>query len=202
MIIQPLPGEVKENENTGLFRITDWETKETGGEIPVWVENFLETGARGLEALPKFNNKYIFVASITGGNIRALRQWAAGFSIRQDFPRMAASRIEQRMVKTSTLYPDDEYGQYFENMVKLSSDTNFTDAVIDAAFWIYREIYEEDGVTVSQERYEYFILVSIDKPLLENQIRLLLDKVKTEQTPAREQVNSINRLKAGFFDNF
>jgi hypothetical protein len=86
------------------------------------------------------------------------------------------------------------------------SDGEYSGASKEQTFWLKQEVQsvnidEEDSVTVF-ERYEFLILVSIDKELLQNQIQNMMEGIKPGTPPTRNQTTAINRIKATFFEGF
>ncbi|MDR2370764.1 MAG: hypothetical protein LBD71_04730 [Treponema sp.] len=180
--------------------IIDYQGKEEGETVPRWIELYLAGRRSDIEASPEFYNKYVFVASNEGSRFEILSLWAREFSGRRDVPRLVASRTEDRMTG-KTLYPDDEYGEFFERFIKDIFNSVF-EASVDSVYWIRQRSYEEDGVTVDQERYRFFILITIDKPVLERELFRIMNMVKTIVPPTRDQAAAINHLKENFFTGF
>ena len=182
--------------------------------IPEWVIRYYNEEARGVETLAQYSGRYAFVGENRGTNINALQQWAKGFSVTHDLPRLVALRVEQRLAAPASLYPDDEYGEYFETMVKKALDSQYPDAVKEETFWIKRRVNSdsgEDAVTAELpqensfddlEQYEFFILISIDKESMQRQIREMMTGIKTGTPPTREQASAINKVQQAFFEEF
>jgi hypothetical protein len=180
--------------------IIDYQGRKEGEIVPRWIELYLAGGWRAIEASAEFYNKYVFVASNEGSHFKALDLWAREFSVRRDVPRLAASRAEDRMTG-GTLYPDDEYGEFFEYFTKDIFNSVF-EASLDSVYWIQQRFFEEDGVTTNRETYRFFILITMDKPVLERELSRIMNRVKTKVPPARDQAAAINRLKENFFAGF
>jgi hypothetical protein len=195
-------GFLQEPTRIRFYRIVQYKDKDEGAEIPVWASRYLDEDTSSVEALNEYNGKYIFIAENTGINFRTLQQWAAAFSIDQDFPRKVASRIEKRLLKTAVQYPDDEYGDFFEESVKAASNAHYTGAVREGDFWLLQQYFEEDGITVSQELYTFLVLISIDKSHMENQILLIFNNLELEHKLTKEQASTVSRIKGDFFENF
>ncbi|MDR1277429.1 MAG: hypothetical protein LBK02_01615 [Treponema sp.] len=181
-------------------RIQDHQDAALGRIIPEWLSGFLLQGSRGLEEMEIYRNSYVFVGINQGTNFKALGHWAEGFTAAQDFPRLAAVRIEERLLGAAALYPDDEYGEFFETLVKKSSDAVYTGAVKEDSFWILRR-YDEDAASVG-ERYEFFVLVTIAKSEFQAQVHAIMEDIHTSVPPTRDQAAAINRIKETFFDLF
>jgi hypothetical protein len=180
--------------------ILDYQNAAERGKIPEWLTRFLDQGNQGVEELEYYRDFYVFVAENWGTNFKALSHWREGFTAAQDFPRLAAVRIEERLLRTAILYPDDEYGEFFEILVKKASDMVYTGAMKADTFWIKQMYYKENSP--GRERYVFFVLVTVKKSELQAQIQTLLTESVPINPPAREQAAAINRVKETFFDGF
>jgi hypothetical protein len=147
-----------------------------------------------------YRDSYVFVGTNRGTNFRALGHWAEGFTAAQDFPRLAAIRIESRLLRAASLYPDDEYGEFFEALVKKAFDAVYTGAVKERTFWI-KQRYGEENSSIREE-YEFFVLVTIGKSEFQAQVRAILAEITTAKPPTRDQAAAINRIKETFFEDF
>ncbi len=116
------------------------ESQNGGPEMPLpeWVNRFLGEGIRGVESMEKYLDKYVFIGENKGNSFNAMRQWARFFSVEQDLPRLVAARIEKKLVSAAALYPDDEYGAFFETVVKVSGGEEYPGATKEESFWIKR----------------------------------------------------------------
>jgi hypothetical protein len=192
-----------EKSQDGAYTIIDWQGRAEGQDIPEWVRRFLDGGNREVETMLQYRNRYTFVAAARDSSLDALRYWSEEFSDRQDFPRLAAVRIEERLAAAAALYPDDEYGEFFEAMVKRASDTDYYGVVRrEDSYWLLRRFYTENDEEVNNEAYDFFILVSIDRGELAARIRMLLDDPEGIRTPDRDQAAAVNRIRGNFFNGF
>jgi hypothetical protein len=190
-----------QQENEGP--ILDHRNAAQGEAIPEWVSRFLDRGSRGVEDLEVYRNSYVFVGVSRGVNFKALGHWAEGFSAAQDFPRLAARRMEARLTSAASLYPDDEYGEFFEALVKKASDAEYTGVTKENFFWILRRYQQNNGEdSPARERYDFFVLMSISKREFQAQAQALMADVKTGKPPTRDQAAAINRIKEDFFEDF
>jgi hypothetical protein len=214
MILRPEPGPGGSSQ-TGpqeIWQIIETQNGLPGNGIPEWVSLYLNEGIPGLEALDRYNSFYVFIGENRAINLTALKQWAKGFSAAQDFPRLLAQRVENRLTASASLYPDDEYGEYFEKLMKQVADAEYP-AVKEEQFWIKRmripdAVEDDDPDALPEqdpsptERYEFFILLDIDKDSLQNQIRRIMAGIKTDRPPTREQAAAISRVQNAFFTGF
>jgi hypothetical protein len=218
VIFYPDPAQEKQQEQTGLhesWQIIESQNGPPEAGIPEWARLYLDDGLRGVEALDAYRGKYVFVGENQGSTLTGLQQWADGFAAAQDLPRLIAQRVEQRFVASAVLYPDDEYGEYFENAIKKISDAEYPGAVKEQTFWIKRQRYIEENtgeytdddfdtpqIDIDFEHYIFLILISIDKETLQKKIQELITSIKTNTAPTKEQTQAINKIRAHFFEGF
>jgi len=180
--------------------------------IPEWLSLYMDTGISGVESLSQYSDKHILIGENRGTNLIALKQWANAFSEMRDFPGLLVQRVERRLVSSASLYPDDEYGDFFVNMIRQVSDGEYPGVVKDQIFWIKQKrlpLDEEDGYDPVEiqsnfisERYKIFVLLAIDKEVLQRNIQQLMDGIITPRSTTREQNAAINRIRATFFEGF
>ena len=203
------------------YTIIDHENRSSGTAMPEWVSLWLSSGLRGIETLSYYEGRFVFVHRSEGNNFNALTLWKDSFSPVFDFPRLAAARIEARF---SVPVPDQEYGAFFENLIRTASDAIWTGAAIEDDFWIHRKfILDEDEPESStgaanqtqsetdqapadfsrvEENWEYFILVSMNKALFASQLDAIFRNVNPSPRPTMEQTSAANRVKDRFFEGF
>ena len=165
--------------------------------LPEWLLIYINYGIHELENSGIFPEKYSFIESAEGRNFDVLNKWITNFSVSQDFRKQPADRIERKMLSVAALYPDDEYGLFFEEMIKKAFNKEYTDAVIEDTYWIMKK--SENNTT---ETYIFYILINIDKKSLQDMIFKMTEEVLNSVTPARQQRNSIRRLQQNFFEGF
>lgn len=217
VIFIPDPAQNNPQEQTKL--LDSWqiiESQDGPGDagIPAWVRSYLEEGTRAAESLDAYSGKYVFMGKNYGNNFTALQQWANSFSVTQDLPRLIVRRVERRMVATAALYPDDEYGEYFAQMIKKVSDGEYPEAVKEHIYWTRQKripapaqdggdsetaIPPEDAET---ERFEFLVLISMDKGALQTKIQGIMADIKTSPAPTRDQAAAISKIRQTFFEGF
>lgn len=186
--------------------ILDYQNMAAGGTIPVWVSLYLEGGNRAVENLEEYQNQYVFVSTNSGSNFSALEQWKLAFNADLDFARLAAVRIDKRLLNAAVNYPDNEYGSYYVALIRAASDAEWHGAVRDKDFWVLQSYTEtageEDELPVPAQMYCFLVLVKVDRELLDPQIRTLMRDIKPEAPLTKEQAAAINRIQERFFDGF
>ena len=195
------PQEIPSNIVTPVpFVITDHKYKSEGRNKPEWVSLFLEGGIQGVESLAAFNGRHVFISQNKGTNFNALNHWKEGFSPELDFPRLAAARIEARFFSETPL-PDQEYGAFFEALIRTASNARWSGAVKEDDFWIRRK-FTENNVELETENWLFIILVSIEKPVFAIQLDTVFSNTKPYPPLSRRQLAAVNRVKDNFFEGF
>jgi hypothetical protein len=183
------------------------EAKGGQGAMPEWFLTFIGGGIEAVERIDAYMDKYVFIAKNEGENFTSLSKWADNFSVVYDFPILAAARIEKRMILTSSLYPDDEYGLFFETMVLSAYNGEYPGTIKEDTYWI--KIKTNNGNETgeiennsTQEIYNFFILITIDKAAMRSIIIRMMTESFSAVTPSNAQTAAVNRLRQGFFDGF
>jgi hypothetical protein len=189
-------------EETETYEVVDHKTKAIGGNVPEWVSLYIEKGLPGVEALEEFQDKYVFVGEDNGTNLNALRQWATGFTVNQEIARMVSNRVQAKFAGAAAGSPDAEYGRYFEDVVKATAEAQFSGARKENDFWLLKRYFRADRRTPDRETYDYYVLVTVDKDILEQQIDLVLDRARTGGPLTREQETAVDRVREAFYEGF
>jgi len=180
------------------------QTKDGGLSMPDWLSVIINGGIEAAENSYRFNGKYVFIVKNEGDNFTALSRWAESYSSALDFPMLAAARIERRMIKSASLYPDDEYGRFFEKLVKGSYNADYPGAIKEEIYWIKMKTGNDAGelpINPADENYVFLILLSIDRLLLQDIVNDLIEQA-SESAATRAQTAAINNLKQNFFSGF
>jgi hypothetical protein len=183
------------------YRIIEHATGNSEEALPDWAARYIAGGISGVEALPRYANRYVFIGSNSGANFTALSQWAAGFTVIQDFPQLVSLRVLTRFAGDGQRNPDHDYGRYFESAVRTAADTLYSDARREADFWLLKR-YEGDDATGPREVYDFYILVSIAKDLFQSQLNRVLLNAAEGLTLTHEQTGAVNRLRENFYEGF
>jgi hypothetical protein len=195
-----LPEIPEEIRNPRTFTITDHKNKSIGEAVPEWVNLYLNSGLREVEALRTYQGSYVFVQRNEGNNFNALQLWQDNFSVELDFPRLAATRIEARF-SASIPYPDEEYGAFYEALIRAASDASWTGAKTVDNFWI-RKLYPANETEGEQETWEFLVLVTIEKSRFSSQLEKIFENINPVPPPDKNQISAINQVKERFYEKF
>ena len=170
--------------------------------LPDWLLAYINGGNKEVESLDAYTDKFCFIGRNEGNNFDVLSKWIENYSVTRDFTRLAAVRIEQRLLSTAAMNPDDEYGYFYERLVKMAFDTEFSNAHMEDTYWIRTIQRDQSGIDVFFDNYEFFVFVSIDRISMQAIINNMIAEVYSSVTPTRIQNNAINRLRQTFFEGF
>jgi len=172
------------------------ETKDgvSADSMPLWLLTFVNGGNRAVEQMEAYSNKYVFVGVNEGENFIALNKWAENYSAMRDFAILAAGRMEERMILTASLFPDDEYGAFFETLIKLAYSTEYVSAAKEDTYW-----FKKGSVP---ETYNFFVLITIERNSMQAIVRSMMAQANAAAAPTGSQAASVNRLRLTFFDGF
>ena len=191
---------IESNYSIGIDDIIETRDGKGKAALPEWLVTFNNGGIDAIEKMDQYNGKYCFVGRNKNSNFEALTKWAENYQETRAFTRLAAARIENRLNLNITLYPDDEYGAFYEKLVKKSYDMEYPDAATEDTYWIKKtETSEENGI---HDTYEFFAFVIIDKTIMQNIIRKMITETYAVVIPTRAQNNVINNLQQHFFEGF
>jgi hypothetical protein len=170
--------------------------------VPDWAARYITGGVAGIESLPRYANRYVFISVNSGSNFTALNQWAAGFSINQDFPQLVSLRVLSRFIGDGQQNPDLDFGRYFESAVRTAADTLYSGARREADFWLLKRYEPEAAADSPREVYDFYILVSIAKDQLQSQLNQVLLKAAEGLTLTRDQTGAVSSLRENFYAGF
>jgi hypothetical protein len=189
-----------EKEIIDINNIT--ETRDGGANIslPDWLRAFFNGGIEEVEKINSYYGKFVFIARNEGINFSALNIWANNFSQVKDFSIFAARRIENRLILSASLYPDDEYGMFYETMVKKAYSAEYSGAQKEDTYWV-KFLNNDDNIS-NTEIYNFFILLTIDKIKMESAVSGMMAETIAVVTPTDAQRISINRLRQYFYQGF
>ncbi|MDR2807718.1 MAG: hypothetical protein LBB43_01775 [Spirochaetaceae bacterium] len=194
-----------------LFEVVDYQGKEEGKAIPNWVHQYNYTDMRGMENLAEYYDSYVFVASNSGTQFSALQLWAQAWTVHQDFFLMVMERVQNRLINaiqspadgSAPVYPDYQYGAFFEKAIKAVADAHYNNVLQGETFWQLKRYLQEDGITVEREAYEFLVLSSINKELLQKQIQAIFADLPPFTPPlTKDQETAVKKVTENFFTLF
>jgi len=169
--------------------------------LPLWLRTFLGGGISAVENLEEYSNKYVFISVNEGNNFNALTKWTEFFRTTQDFAVLVSTRIERRFYLTTSFFPDDEYGLFFETIIKKTNSAEYPGVVKEDTHWVRLKQESENGAD-QPYKYLFFIMTTIEKTDMQTFIRDMMTQVSEEVNATSSQTVAINRLRLTFFEGF
>jgi hypothetical protein len=135
---------------------------------------------------------YVFVTTQRGKSLDGVETWAKNFSMASDIASVVSTRVQSSFAGAAA-GDKDKLDSYMEQVVKTMSSASYSGAKRKASYWA--KIRETDPKGAVSDYFEYYLLVTIPKDVLDAQIKKALDgadgavKPKTEEEKvARERV--------------
>ena len=204
LAVFPAPDKTQNNNENPveIANITDSRDMEGEPYLPDWLSAFFDGGIEEAEKIEAYAGRYLFIAVNQGVNFAALEKWADNYSVELDFPMLAAARIDRRMNVSNTMYPDEEYGIFYETLVKNAYSGEYQGAVKEDTYWIKTKIAGSGEYAALSEVFNFYVLISIDAAAMQAAVYNLFTQAIDAVAPAGAQAAAINRLRQNFFEGF
>ncbi|MDR0638906.1 MAG: hypothetical protein LBG27_08425 [Spirochaetaceae bacterium] len=192
------------------------EHKNPAGEIPEWLQRYLDLGERLVEAADDYAGSYIFVTTEKGSGLAALEKWSEYFRVEQDFSQAVFLRMYDRLIAESEGRTDYHLGDFFEVFLKKIAEHHFEGASREDDYWLNvsferdssagMDAPDESGLesagSETSEEYRYYILSKIDKASFEEEIMNLFSAAQSEVELGKAQAGTVSRLQNALFSGF
>ena len=164
--------ETIEHKGTGLGITT----------VPQWLSEYIQrNGTRSVEALPEYKNFYVIIAEERGPELQQVITWANNFNAQQQLGAMINTRIASVFKANESKLPDQaESRRKYDNAINTLVNASYTGAKREGDWWLKQRITEKGKEP--EVRYTDYVIYTIDKASLNEQIRTQIIKLK-EDTP-------------------
>jgi hypothetical protein len=197
-----------------LYTIVEYENP--AGDIPQWLQRYLESGEGRVEAADDYIGDYIFVTVEKGSGLTALEKWSEYYRVEQDFSHAVFLRMYNRLVAESGGRPDYYLGDFFEVFLKKIAEHIFEGASREDDYWIKVSFErnapasidapDESGTENADfepgEEYRYYILSKISKDSFEKEIAGLFSAAQSEVQLEKAQADVVSKLQNTLFSEF
>ncbi|MBQ7158029.1 MAG: hypothetical protein IJS09_01200 [Treponema sp.] len=189
----------------GKTAIIDYQGRELGGEIPLWVKelangNYSESALSKI--MPDVKGKKVFVTIGYGDNLDFVRQWTdlvdVETEVTSSLERVAVKAVEAEMVGstaesgTKTVSPAEI--QKNQDMYRASlSSVRVTGLEKIAQYWILSQVVDGKNV-VTEPKYSYYAVWGIEKNIYETHIDEAMKKIN-DTTTEGEMLKKLVREK-------
>ena len=185
---EPEPTETVSVTAPPEYQIIDHKTRDFGGSVPDWVTK----SASELEAMPKYQDFYVFVDDQVGQDLEGLKLWARGFSISSEIARLVSTRVEDKFVGAAA-GDRNELETYLEEVVKSVSEAQYSGARVEQDFWVKRRKLSDNT-----EDYRYLFLVTVPRQQIDDAIQRALNEAEEARNPSPNKQTAIDRVKSAF----
>jgi len=177
-------------------RVVELENKGTSMNIatPDWIKTYTAQGISKVQAAPEFKDKYCVIGEESGVNRQFVLAWADNFSAQQRIGAMLrttiASEYQARVqgaaqstggATASAGLASGEYKQEIDNVINAIVNVSYSGAQREADWWSLLRRYDPDQKDVYRDAYTAYVLYTIPKSQLNQQIaRALETSVKAD----------------------
>jgi hypothetical protein len=169
--------------------------------IPTWVSASLD-GARAIEKLPEYKEKFIVIVDTTGKNLEGTKLAAANLNAQTEISRYLSIRVRETFAGAQ-VGDKDKIESYFERVVKSASEAKFSGFQQSADWWVQVRWYKDaKKKVVDKDEYRVIQIWSIDKAILETQLQAILSGAADQEPKTPEKQRAMDLVQQGFFSGF
>ncbi|MDR2796482.1 MAG: hypothetical protein LBB47_07220 [Spirochaetaceae bacterium] len=224
---ETLPYRIPGARSRRIIEILDYQGRTSGKKPADWVSMYINGGVPALEKLDEFAPYFVFIAEQSSPNLNTLLRWANNFSLDRDIPQLVLLRAYRRLTENLSVSPDDMYGDFFEMFIKRLASRRWSLSQKYDETWVFvrrlpslppPEVSGPDTSDSGAEEqalpeepvdgpfdsrlYMYLILNVIEKNEVESSMRLVMNEIKLDEKPSRDQTQAVNSIKSNFFNGF
>lgn len=168
-------------------------------KFPEWVRMTANPGdIEDSEAILKTDKGkvYVFVTTSRGKDLNGVQMWAKNFNMAADIASVVSTRVQSTFAGAAAGDKDKLEG-YMEQVVKTMSSATYSGAKRKSEYWARIRETTPDGKV--SDYYEYYLLVTIPKDVLDQQIKAALGAADTAAKPKNaEEQTARDRVKKSF----
>jgi hypothetical protein len=151
--------------------------------LPPWLSEFIQrNGVRSVEELPNYKGKYVIIGQANGAGLQQVETWAKNFDAQQQIGATVESRVASVFKAHENLLPGDaDAKRKYDNAINTLVRATYTGAKQEADWWLHQKVTEKGKQP--ETRYTSFVLYTIDKTILDQQIRDQIKKIRDNESP-------------------
>jgi len=168
---------------------------------PAWIEASLQ-GPKAVEALPGYEGKFVVVVDVTGKDLEGTSLAAQRLNADTEIARFLSIRVKDTFAGAQ-VGDKDKIETYMERVVKSVSEIQFSGFQKAADWWVQIRWYKPDGKkTWDRDEFRVLQLYTVDKTVLEEQLRKILDGVEADEPKTPEKERAIEAVQNAFYEDF
>jgi hypothetical protein len=151
--------------------------------LPPWLSEFIQrNGTRSVEELPDYKGKYVIIGQASGSGLQQVETWAKNFDAQQQIGATIETRVASVFKAHENLLPGDaDAKRRYDNAINTLVRATYTGARQEADWWLHQKITEKGKEP--ETRYTSYVLYTIDKTVLNQQISDQIKKLREGQNP-------------------
>jgi hypothetical protein len=152
--------------------------------LPPWLSEFVQrNGVRSVEELPDYKGKYVIIGQANGAGLQQVETWAKNFDAQQQIGATIETRVASIFKAHENLLPGNtDAKRKYDNAINTLVKATYTGARQEADWWLHQKITEK-GKKEPETRFTSYVLYTIDKSVLDQQIRDQIIKIKNNESP-------------------
>jgi anion-transporting ArsA/GET3 family ATPase len=181
---QAQPSRVKNNAEDKIVVLEDAGTS-LGLATPQWVENYVDQGIPGVETMKEYQNSYCFVSDrqavgSTDAVLQQLKTWGEHFDIQQQIGASIQTRVAAVFKAQESKIPQNEASATAYSNAENSLVTAEYSGAREMGSWWVKQRVEGKSSKDTTIRYRLWVLFTIPKQNLDNQLAAQMDKIKSD----------------------
>ena len=156
--------------------------------IPPWLSEYIQrNGVRAVEALPEYKSVYVVVGEANGAGLQQVLTWANNFDAQQQMGTAINTRVASVFKAHENLLPDDtDAKRRYDNAINTLTTATYTGLRKESDWWLHQKITEKGKEP--ETRYTAYVLYTIEKGFLNDQIRTQITKMKEGSNPELDAI--------------
>jgi len=152
-------------------------------DIPPWLSEFVQrNGTRSVEALPDYRGKYVIIGQASGAGLQQVETWAKNFDAQQQIGATIETRVASVFKAHENLLPTNtDAKRKYDNAINTLVRATYTGARQESDWWVHQKITERGKAP--ETRYTSYVLYTIDRPILDQQIKDQIKKIRDNESP-------------------
>jgi hypothetical protein len=159
-------------------------------EKPKWVQVWATSrNIINLEAEREFQDSYCFLAEDSGSNLKAVQAWLNTVQINDIIGSRISTRVGSTAEASVSASDNAEYSSFLNNVMTVTRDATYTGVAKTSDYWIKWRIYDPDDKTKSKDEYTAYVLYTVGKKILNEQIANQFRQIQANaNTPEERQM--------------
>jgi len=170
-----------------------------GRDYPKWMDAALD-GAKAVEKLGDYTNKYIVVVQEEGGDLTGVQLAASRLNAQTTIAQLISTRVKDTFAGAQ-VGDKDKIETYMERCVKSASEAKFSGFGQEGDWWAKLQTFTADGKPDKQV-YRVIQIWGIDKDSLKQQVDSILKGEAAAEPKTEEKTRAMDMVQQSFFEGF